>query len=207
MYKTDVFCIHRISVILIRNKPFSIINLIRQSARLRTFSSVAAPASNKAAHQTCARVAIAKCPMHKTFYLKRRLGAYALYLIKRKLSCRYDPRCAACLNKLSSVGTGNRHLRARMNRKPLKAAFDKIKCAEILYDNGIKAMSVKRQKHQIKLFKLAFFKKRINRQIYAFAKHMRLIKSLEYKLLRKIIGIGTRPKALRPKIKGVCART
>ena len=82
--------------------------------------------------------------------------------------------------------------------------MDLHKCSEILHQNCIQPPLIKRQQIVMQLSNLTVFKQGIYGQIYFSPAKMRIIERFEQVILRKIICVCARPKAVSAEIYRIC---
>ena len=123
----------------------------RKPTWLRTASPVAAPASDHAAEKTLSGIAIAKRTMYKGLDLDPGLLYDLLHLVQRQLPRRDDSCDAVPLQYTHTVTAGNRHLRARMHRKPWKMLCQILHHAKILHNHSIQPCLIIRKQVGIQL--------------------------------------------------------
>ena len=143
--RENLNCVHilhvqRISGVLPGEELSVFIDFERKAADTGTSAPVSAAASDKAAHQALAGIAVTHRSVDKALDLHTGLVVNETDLFQREFPCGDDSGHADLLQEGSTVNTGHRHLRAGMEGKIRKYMLKKIDDAEILYNDPVKPL-------------------------------------------------------------------
>lgn len=145
-----------------KSSVFPLTHLIRQTAWLCASATIAASASQDAAHQALSRKAVAQSSMDKGFYFNAALSVHGGKLFKAQFSGCNHTGCTLLFEKLHSLRTGNCHLRTGMDMHLRKIPADKLEHTEILDNNSIQSRLIQwLQRIKKLLLNLAILKKRV----------------------------------------------
>ena len=178
---------------------------IWQSARTRTASSVTTSSSQNRAEKTLSRIGITHGTMYKGFYSQSRLILYVTYLIKRKLSGRYNTTDSKLLEKFSSIDACNCHLRTSMKLQSRKMLTHHHQSAYILYNYTIQSCLIKRCQIGYQVCYFFFLYQGIYCKIYFLLKKMSNPQCFYNFFFREIMCIGSCSKFISTQIYCICA--
>ena len=139
--------------------------------------------------------------MHEALDLKPRLLLHLPDLRKGQLPCRNHPGDPFLLKKCRSVRTGDRHLRARMNRQIRKIPSQIPDHSQILNDHAVGAPQI------IELVDLRILEQRIDRKIDSPPMDMNIIDRLQKLLFRQVLRICPCPESRPADIDRIRPRT
>ena len=173
---------------------------VGKTAGLSAASPVSAPSAEDTGEETLARIAVAQRAVNKGLDLETGPFAERMKLRQGKLPRGNDAGHAVMFQKGGKFRSGDRHLRARMERKLRKDPVETAQDAEVLDQHRVNARLVIGTDKAGEIAHLPFFEQCVDGQVDLCAAQMCVVDRLKELLLVRVVGVGPRAEAASPDV-------